>query len=292
MRFVALGALLFAIERRFAPPPPVEVPDANALAAAWERASGFAPDAELRAHLAQDALDEALLAREARRLGLDRGDAVVRERLVSNIAFAGGEDATPEERHREALALGLDETDAMVRRRLASLAAARLRAEAARAPVDEAALQAWFEAHRDAYRQPAARRFEQLCFAGADAETRAAAALASLPRGEYDASARTDDPCFRGREVPLQSEAEIARSHGVDFARAVFAADAGAWVGPLASSQGWHLVFVREQVPARDLELAAVRDSVRDAVIAERQDVALREGIASLRAAYAAESAP
>jgi hypothetical protein len=289
--FFLIGALFFAIERRLASPPPVLVPDASVLAATWARANGVAPDAQLRAQLERDALDEALLAREARRLGLDRGDAVVRERLVSNIAFAGGEDATPEERHREALALRMDETDAVVRRRLAALATARLRAEAARAPIDDAALRAWFEAHRGAYQQPAALRYQQRCFRGADAETRAEATLASLQWGSRDRSAeRGDDPCFHGGETPLQSEAELASRYGVDFARSVFAAAAGDWVGPLASSQGWHLVLVRERVAARDPDLEFVRDAVRDAVIAERQERALREGIASLRAGYAAES--
>ena len=293
--FIALGALLFAVERRLAPPPPA-VPEARVAerVAAFARESGAAPDPHVRDLLERDALDEALLAREARRLGLDRGDAVVRERLVSNVAFAGSEDATAEERYREALALGMEASDAVVRRRLAALMTARLRADAARAPIDDAALRAWFETHRDAYRQPAARRFAQLCFGGADAEARATAALASL-RGtplESTAIARAGDPCFSGAESPLRSEAELARSYGVAFARAIFAAEPNRWLDPIASSQGWHLVFVREQVPARDAEFAALRDAVRDASIAERQELALREGIAALRAAYAAESAP
>jgi len=244
----------------------------------------------VRELLERDALDEALLAREARRLGLDRDDAVVRERLVNNVAFAASDDAAPDTRYREALALGMDESDALIRRRLAARMRDRLRAGAARAPIDDAVLRAWFDAHRDRYEEPATVGITQVCFAGRDAERRARAALPSLRR-PVAALARVGDPCLYGSEVPLRSEAELARSGGAAFARAVFAAEAGAWTGPVASSQGWHLVFVRERLPARSADFAAVRDAVRDACIAERQDAALREGIERLRAAYAAEAA-
>ncbi len=293
--FVAIGALLFAAHRRFAPPPPVVVPAARVAerAAGFARESGSVPDARVRALLERDALDEALLAREARRLGLDRDDAVVRERLVSNVAFTGDE-AAPDERYREALALGMDQSDALVRRRLAARMRDRFRAEAARAPIDDATLRAWFAAHRDGYEEPPAVRLTQLCFSGPGAERRARAALPLLLRAPADAAviARSGDPCLQGSEVPLHSEAELAGGWGAGFARAVFAARVGVWTGPIASSQGWHLVRLRERSPARSARFDVVREAVRDACVAERQDAALREGVARLRAAYAAETRP
>jgi hypothetical protein len=260
--FAILGALLFAGQRWLAPPQPVAAPDVRAVA--------------------RDMTDEELLAREARRLGLDRDDAVVRERLASNVAFAGRDDATPDERYREALALGMHESDALVQRRLAALMTARIRAEAAREPIDDATLRAWFDAHRDAYRQPAAVRLSLVCFVGEHAERRAHEASA-------EATTLEGDPCFFGDETPLLSEAELVRSYGAAFARVIFAAQPGAWTQPVASSQGWHLAFVRERVAARDADFAVVRDGVHDACVAERQDVALRAAVARLRAAQAAE---
>ena len=267
--FAILGALLFAGQQWFSPSQPVAAPEVRTVA--------------------RDMTDEQLLAREARRLGLDRDDAVVRERLVSNVAFAGRDDATADERYREALALGMHESDALVQRRLAALMTARIRADAARAPVDDAALRAWFEAHRDAYRQPAALRLALVCFAGNDAQQRARDAFASLAGSSPDAIEHTGDPCFFGDETPLLSEAELARSYGPAFARAIFAAQPGAWTEPVASSQGWHLAFVRERVVARDADFSVARDGVRDACVAERQDIALRAAVERLRAAHAAE---
>lgn len=267
--FAILGALLFAGQRWLTPAQPLAVPDAPAVA--------------------RDMTDEELLAREARRLGLDRDDAVVRERLVSNVAFAGRDEATADERYREALALGMHESDAQVQRRLAALMTARIRADAARAPIDDATLRAWFDAHRDAYRQPAAVRLALVCFSGDDAQQRARDAFASLAGSSPDAIERSGDPCFFGDETPLLSEAELARSYGVDFANKIFAAPPGAWTQPVASSQGWHVAFVRERVAAREAEFSVAHDGVRDACIAERQDTALRAAVARLRAAHAAE---
>jgi hypothetical protein len=292
LHFAALGALLFAADREFARPQPAAMPAERVIerAAAFARATGSAPDARQLALLERDAFHEELLAREARRLGLDRDDAVVRERLVSNMGFVLGRDVAPDRLYREALALGMDTSDALVRRRLAARMTARLRADAARAPIDEATLRGWFDRHRDDYEEPAAVRFAQLCFAretrGGAAESRARETLASLRR-DADAGAaasRRGDPCLFGSEVPLRSEAELARSFGASFTRAAFGAETGVWTGPVASSQGVHLVFVRDRVAKRAADFEAVRDAVRDACIAERQDAALRDGLAALRA--------
>ncbi len=291
LHFAALGALLFAADRRARPPAAGRAARraGDRRVAAFARATGSAPDARLRGLLERDAFDEELLAREARRLGLDRDDAVVRERLVSNMAFrARSRRRPPSDRYREALALGMDASDALVRRRLPARMAARLRADAAREPIDEVTLRAWFERHRQDYEQPAAVRFAQRCFSrearGRDAESRARAELALLRSDAAAADVARGDPCLFGNEVPLRSEAELERAFGAAFARAVFRAEAGAWTGPVASSQGVHLVFVRHRVAPRAADFDAVRDAVRDACIAERQDAALREGIAALRA--------
>ena len=294
LHFIALGALLFGADRNLARPRPIAMPAERVTerAAAFTRATGSAPGARLRALLERDAFDEEVLAREARRLGLDRDDAVVRERLVSNMRFALGGNAAPEHLYREALALGMDTSDAWVRRRLAARMTARLRANAARKPIDEATLRAWFDLHRNDYEQPAAVRFAQICFTrdardarDGEAESRARAALASLRRDAVAAAVagRRGDPCLFGSEVPLRGEGELARSFGASFARAAFSAETGVWTGPVASSQGVHLVFVQDRVATRAAEFEDVRDAVRDACIADRQDAALRDGIAALR---------
>jgi hypothetical protein len=320
LHFTLLGALLFAAGRRLATPQPTPIPATRVSEriAAYTRETGAAPDARVYALLERDAQDEELLASEARRLGLDRDDAVVRERLVSNmlVAQAGPRagplprgdaesseeqasrrDAAPERLYREALALGMEASDTVVRRRLAARMTERLRADAAREPIDEATLRAWFDAHRDAYEQPAAVRFEQVCFARSDrageAELRAGRALASLRDaaiGPAEGSHR-GDPCLFGSAIALRSQAELERGFGAPFARVALAADPGVWMGPIASSQGLHLLRVQERIAARGADFESVRSAVRDACIAERQDAALHDGVARLRARNAAQAA-
>ncbi len=303
LRFALLGALLFAADRGLATRESIAIPATRAAEriAAYTRDTGAAPDARVVALLERDAMAEELLAREARRLGLDRDDAVVRERLVSNMRATPSGNATPtrsaaepEDLYREALALGMDVSDTLVRRRLAARMSALLRADAARAPIDDATLHAWFDAHRDDFAQPAAVRLAQLCFTRSDregeAERRAQRELVALRRAAIEPAdaSRRGDPCLLGNALALRSEAELERSFGAAFARAALAADTGVWLGPIASREGVHLVRVEERVAARAAAFESVRDAVRDACIAERQDAALREGIARLRARYAA----
>jgi len=262
LRCLALGALLFAGERYLL------------------RDASSAPDL---------AGDEALLAGEARRLGLDRDDPVVRGRLVRNLRLAADDQRPAELLYREALALGMDRSDWIVERRLAERMQARLRAVGVEQPVSEEALRAFYERHLDAWTRPAAWRISHVFFsrarrgaaAGPDAQS-LLAALRAEQAGPDGASAR-GDAFLLGSDLPARSEAELARELGPHFAAAVAALAPGAWSEPIASSYGVHLVWVREQVPPRPMPLDSVRGRVEDALRAERGDAALRAALQQLR---------
>lgn len=107
VHFLALGLLLYvALTWGGEPVDPssrlVEVDDARQaeLALGFERVMGRPPtDAELDARIEQYVREE-ILYREALRLGLDEGDAVVRQRLVAKMdmtASAAAETAEPDE---------------------------------------------------------------------------------------------------------------------------------------------------------------------------------------------------
>ena len=78
--------------------------------------------------------------------------------------------------YREALRLGLDEGDAVVRRRLSTKMDELAGAEAEMAQPSDQVLAEWLSTHADAYREDGAVSFEQAYFAG---EQAARAALAS-----------------------------------------------------------------------------------------------------------------
>lgn len=266
LHFLVLGALLFAAARWLA-----SRPSADPIAASA-------------------ASDEELLVREARQLGLDRGDPVVRGRLVRNLRLTGDPPGSTDALYRQALALGMDQSDFVVRHRLAERMEARLRAADAGPPAGEAELRAYYEQHVSVWTRPAAFEIAHVFFSrarrGAVAGSDARAELARLRAARVgpDAGSAHGDPCLLGSQLPLRSQAALARDFGPAFSDAVAVLEPGAWSEPIASSYGVHLVWVRARAVAEPEPFEAVRARVEDALRSERSDAALRAGIAALRA--------
>ncbi len=130
LSFLAMGAALAALERGVGAALPV--PEAAArerieisaaliesLGEDWRRRTGREPDTAEIAALVGSAVEERVLFREGLRLGIDRTDAVIRERLVRNLRFIGaGQERSDAELWAEARALGMHRSDLVVRRRL------------------------------------------------------------------------------------------------------------------------------------------------------------------------------
>jgi len=300
LRFLVLGALLFAADRLWSrePPAPVVIPAARveAVRAEWVAWQQRAPSEAELARALESEIEEELLYREALRRGYDRGDPVVFRRLVQNLRFAGADaDRDDASLYREARELGLHESDIVVRRRLVQRMRLELEAAALAEEPAEAELRAHFEATRDRYRSPARVTFHQIFFEQGRAEA-AARALEALRAADAPPEARPEaaDPFLHSAAQPSQSRDELAERFGADFAEAVFAAEPGGWSGPAPSAYGHHLVYVSEREPARALSFETVREKVRLALLAERRSRALREGVAALRAGAEVriESAP
>lgn len=154
------------------------------LRADWLRDTAREPsDAQLQASLRRH-VDEEILLREALALRLDELDPVARERLTANMRFAFPESAdTDAGLLAEARALGLNRRDIVVRRRLVQLMEMRIAGRAAFEPAD---LQAYLDQHAARYAIPPRYAFRHVFIAGdtpAGAETRALQLLARLREG-------------------------------------------------------------------------------------------------------------
>jgi hypothetical protein len=279
LHFLVLGALLFGARQLTsdgrslglgAEPIVIAAAEVERLRLDWVAETRRQPSRhELEASIRR-AADEETLLREALRLGLDRTDPVVRMRLVQNMRFArgqenGSESFSPEKNGSEsffleAIALDMARRDVLARRRLVQVMEERL---SARAAVSEAEVRAFIAAHPERYRPRPRITFDQV-FIPADPASRAL-----LP----------------GARVARQSEADLARTFGADFARAALAATPGEWAGPIRSAYGLHVIRV-DAVDAGRADDAAVLRQAWYALLEERERAAARAGIAGLRRAY------
>ena len=166
--------------------------------------------------------------------------------------------------YREARALGLDKDDLVIRRRLRQKMEFLNEDLAAQREPTEAELQAFLDAHQDRFRIPSRLSFRQVFLnlekRGPDAPKQAAALLARL-----DSDPEADLPGDATLLPPGLTDAttsEIARTFGGEFAVALEKSTADGWTGPIESGYGLHLVRVTAREPARVPSLAEARSIV------------------------------
>ena len=103
--------------------------------------NGYRPSPRALRTAIEAAIDEEVLYREALATGLDRGNEMIRQRLVQIAGFVDGRSRTrtSEALYQTALRLGLDRSDVVVRRQLAEfmrLAARNVALEGEQPPDD------------------------------------------------------------------------------------------------------------------------------------------------------------
>ena len=100
--------------------------------------------------------------------------------------------------YREALALGLDRGDASIRERLIFKALSVTQSGLSLPPVTDAELRSWFDQHRDKYDEPARLDFLEAVVSGDGAE-RSARALADALNAKTNSDVDSSLQVFRGR---------------------------------------------------------------------------------------------
>ena len=193
--------------------------------------------------------------------------------------------------YREALAMGLDQDDTIVRRRMAQKVEFMFNdlADAAE-PTDEE-LQAFLDANSDKFTEPARTSFVHV-YLNADEradsiEADAQQLLQSLSADQDPADPATlGDPFMFGYDFENQSERQISRMFGRDFAKSLATTATDGWQGPVASGYGLHLVYVSKRTDAWLPPLTEIRDSVLYEFLAERRQQANQAFYQALRERY------
>lgn len=242
VHFIALGCLLFAIDRVIsarAGDPRLIVVDAAVDAQArdtFRAARGRDPDARELAALRQIWLDNEVLYREGLSLEVDRGDAAIRERVIFKTL---------------------------------SVIDAGLTLPA----VDDAQLRAWFESRRARYDVPARYTFNEAVLAGEHSEVAVRAFVAMLNSGE---PGETNAGLRAFKERPVGT---LEQSYGADFARELDALPASGWHA-VRTRDGWRAIQVEAIIPAKPAVYESMRGVVlqdwKDAKAAEQRTAAVR----------------
>lgn len=239
VHFLLLGALLFAAYgwlnrgasdagRNAAPPVRITASEVTWLQETWARQWQRKPTPEELRGLVTEFLKEELLAREARAMGLDQDDIIVRRRLAQKMEFL------------------VQDTSRL-------------------AEPTEDDLRRFFAANTERFRTPARLSFTHLYFSPdrrKDATADAEKTLAELADGKGQASEELGDRLLLDTEFHDADEQTVAGLFGKEFARAVFALQSGGWQGPIESGYGLHLVRVSEAKPATGREFAEVKAKV------------------------------
>jgi hypothetical protein len=249
LHFLVIGAALFAAyawlnrDSGGAGPPPVRVADSDVrwLEETFVTERQREPTAEELRGLVRGFVKEALLARQAQELGLDKDDIVVRRRLAQKMSFLLQDNAR-----------GAAPNDDELRRLYAAQ-----RSQVGTSQGENAA--------RTLFTRPRIS-FTQIFFSRdrrADAAADARQALRDLSRPDGNAPATPiGDRVAIKAEFRNVDERSVANQLGAKFAAAVFALQPGPWQGPIESSQVIHLVRITELVPAQLRPFDEIKDQL------------------------------
>jgi hypothetical protein len=199
---------------------------------------------------------------------------------------------------REARALGLDTQDAVIRRLLRQKLEFIASDIALQADPDDAELRTFMAQHPQRFQRPARYSLAQLYLdpqrRGADLPVQAQQLLQQLnaPSSAAIEWRSLGDPSQLESELRALTADELARQFGPDFAASLANLPLGSWSGPVASAYGEHLLRIDAVEPAGMPELAEIREQVRRDWESASKETALDAFYVELRKRYPLEIDP
>lgn len=191
---------------------------------------------------------------------------------------------------REARALGLEQDDPVIRRRLAQKMTLLAESVAQQAAPGEAELLAWYDAHPELYRTEPRLGFRHVYFShdrpGGSAADDAAALLSRLEGSGESAGPDTGDAFMLPREFTDIGRSQLGRLFGDDFASSLFTLRTGSWQGPVPSGYGYHLVYLYGVQDAEPIPFNESRDRVLQDWQRDRYEQAEKALLEELKSRY------
>jgi hypothetical protein len=240
-------------------------------------------------------LDDEVLYREGMRRGLAWNPAAIAH-LVEVGRFLGDSDDADVDVLADVKKLGLDRGDPLVRTQVGGRMRLLLFDHAMqREPTDDD-LDAYLASHRNRFVRPARVTFVHVFLRrdrGARGESMAAALARRIQAGELDTenALRLGDVFQPGERFEARTRREVEAMLGAELARVAMTAPERRWSEPVASPYGWHLLRVEARTEERLPPLDAIRDRVRYAWRSDRARHEVAARIRELRERYRVEIA-
>ena len=193
--------------------------------------------------------------------------------------------------YREALAMGLDSDDPVVRRRMAQKVKFISNDIITIDTPTDAQLQSYLDTHASRYQLPGQITFQHIYFNPAkhDASMEEETKELLTKLLEFNIGIDLDsvgDSFLHGTAFSNMKEFEVNRLFGKKFTQALFDQTVMKWAGPMVSSYGLHLIYIKSKSKAQTASLEQARDSVLEDWMSDERKKANESFIASLRKQY------
>jgi parvulin-like peptidyl-prolyl isomerase len=222
-------------------------------------------------------IDDVLMQQEAHRLGVAAAQKAVDERESALASQVGG-DAALEQSLKSA---GLTRTQ--LRQTLALVLLGERLADvkfpAVTVPRDQ--IESFYRAHLDSFRLPADVKLGEIVV---PTERLAQAAIARIKGGQsFYVTARQFSRDQEGKALGGQMGWVLTDSLPTPLAKAVAGLRTGRLSGPVKSLGGFYVLMVYGKRPARTAPLSAVSNEIREFLLRQRRDAALKTWLAQAR---------
>ncbi len=213
----------------------------------WQAQMGRPPTEQEASGLLEQWIREEIFYREARKLGLDDNDTIIRRRLAQKLTFLNEDLANAE-------------------------------------PPTEAALTEFFQANLDDYLIPERFSFEHRYFSSDRRENAEADARASLADAEGAGDPFILQKNYAERSA--REIGDLFGRDFAEALAALDRAQPKRWQGPIRSAYGWHLVRLTGAENSREPLMSEVMDAVQRDFLQERRRTANDDFYRSLKSRY------
>jgi hypothetical protein len=252
----------------------------NVLISDWARSTGRVATSIELSYLAQVALDEKILVKEAMLQGLHKSDAVINQRLLRDANFLGLEGSV-KDKIDAVMTMNMAASDEVIRRRLMQLLQHNMIELEGGSHPSATEINAIYTERKELGIAAARISFEHGFFNLNDGEAKARIAINTRKPDQGDVF-------LDGNQFPNMTLVSITSKFGEDFSLALMNNETpvNEWFGPVQSVYGFHMVRILRRQNSYRRSQADIAPELEDRWRRERQAQVWAAYIDQLRDKY------